>query len=590
MVNIITDHIDIWTSAQTQKTNGVGRGNHSANNQRLHGIKKLRELILELAVRGKLVPQDPNEESASILLEKIVQEKARLIKEGKLRKQEPLPEIADDEKLFDLPNGWVWSRLGDIGIIFNGNSINEKIKEEKYTSIKGGLPFIATKDVGYGWDALDYNNGILIPEDEPRFKVAHKGAVLICAEGGSAGKKCGITNQDICFGNKLFAIELYVNIKSSYILANYLCPSFYSHFTQKMTGIIGGVSTTKFSQLLVPIPPATEQHRIVAKVDELMAICDQLEQQQADRNNAHQTIVETLLVSLNSVANQDEFVEAWHGIANHFDILFTTEHSVDKLKQTILQLAVMGKLVPQDPNDEPASVLLKKIAAEKARLVMEGKISKQRQLPEIRDDEIPYKLPVGWKWVWFPDVYFFQEGPGIRNWQFRTEGIKLLNVQNIVNGKLVLDNTDKYIDPVEYEQKYLHFTIKENDLLFASSGGSWGKTAFFSDPCCKVIVNTSTVRMHPYINECSRIYMRNYVDSQIFKNQMVVQLVGMQPNFGSTHLSKVIIPLPPSAEQIRISSKVSELMALCDTLKARINDTQKTQIQLADAIVEKAVA
>jgi len=205
---------------------------------------------------------------------------------------------------------------------------------------------------------------------------------------------------------------------------------------------------------------------------------------------------------------------------------------IKKLRELILELAIRGKLVPQDPSDEPASVLLEKIAVEKVRLLKEGVIKKQKKLSEIKDDFKMFKIPDHWEWVKFSDVFFFQEGPGIRNWQFRTEGIKLLNVKNIVNGSLVLTNTEKHIDPIEYEEKYLHFTIEENDLLFASSGGSWGKTAFFYDPGYKVIVNTSTIRMHPYISECSRKFMRYFVDSSFFKQQMTIQLVGMQPNFG----------------------------------------------------------
>jgi len=365
MVNLITEHIDIWTAAQMQKTNS-GRGRRkNSNGQSPHGIKKLRELILELAVRGKLVPQEPNDEPASVLLEKIAAEKARLIKESEIKKQKPFPEISKDEKPFALPVGWGWVRLGNVGNIFNGNSVNARAKEEKYTNIEGGLPFIATKDVGYGWEELDYGNGISIPKDEPKFKVAQKSAVLICSEGGSAGKKCGITNQDICFGNKLFANELYGNIEPSYILANYLSPTFFYQFSDKMTGIIGGISAAKFSQLLLPIPPLAEQHRIVAKVDKLMAFCDQLEQKQTDSNDTHQTLVETLLATLANAADQSELAEAWQRIDNHFDTLFTTEQSIDHLKLTILQLAVMGKLVPQDLNGEPASVLLEKITKEK---------------------------------------------------------------------------------------------------------------------------------------------------------------------------------------------------------------------------------
>ncbi|MEH8207315.1 restriction endonuclease subunit S [Aeromonas veronii] len=391
--NLITDHLDLWAAAVRPKSS-AGRGSNSK--LELTGIKKLRELILELAVRGKLVPQDPSDEPASVLLERIAAEKAQLVKEGKIKKPKALPEFGWEDKPFELPEGWEWACIGYVGNIFNGNSVNAKVKEEKYTCITEGYPFIATKDVGYGFDKLDYENGVTIPFDEANFKVAHQNAVLICAEGGSAGKKCGITDQDICFGNKLFAIELFSNFEPKLLLATYLTPTFFSNFSAAMTGIIGGISVNKFSELLIPIPPLAEQHRIVAKVDELMALCDQLELRSESQLAAHQTLVETLLTTLTDSADADELSQNWARLSTHFDTLFTTEASIDALKQTILQLAVMGKLVPQDPSDEPASALLERIAAEKAQLVKEKKIKKEKQLPAISENEKPFELPQGW--------------------------------------------------------------------------------------------------------------------------------------------------------------------------------------------------
>ncbi|HFR6536424.1 TPA: restriction endonuclease subunit S, partial [Shigella flexneri] len=149
---------------------------------------------------------------------------------------------------------------------------------------------------------------------------------------------------------------------------------------------------------LFALPPIAEQERIVEKVSSLMSLCDQLEQQSLTSLDAHQQLVETLLGTLTDSQNTAELAENWARISEHFDTLFTTEASVDALKQTILQLAVMGKLVPQDPNDEPASELLKRIAQEKAQLVKEGKIKKQKPLPPISDEEKPFELPEGWEW------------------------------------------------------------------------------------------------------------------------------------------------------------------------------------------------
>lgn len=591
MVHLITEHIDIWTAAQTQKANGGrGRGNNS-NGQNSYGIKKLRELILELAVRGKLVPQDPNDKSASVLLDKIVKEKARLIKEGKIKKQKPLPEIAEDEMPFDLPVGWEWVRLGEVGNIFNGNSISARVKEAKYTNIEGGLPFIATKDVGYGWEELDYGNGISIPKDEPKFKVAHKGTVLICAEGGSAGKKCGITTQDICFGNKLFANDLYGNIESSYILANYLSPTFFCQFSDKMTGIIGGISAAKFSQLLLPIPPLAEQNRIVDKVDELMDLCNRLEQQQIDNNAAHKILVETLLATLTNTADQREFTEAWRRIANHFETLFTTGQSVDRLKQTILQLAVMGKLVPQDPTDESASVLLEQIAIEKERLIKEAKIKKQKPLPEITDEDKTFELPMGWEWVRFSqlsqEVSTGPFGTMIHKGDYIEGGTPLINPSHMIDCKIVEESS------VAVNEKKANalssYKLNDGDIVMARRG-ELGRCALVTKREDGWLCGTGSFRLKFHKN----IY-RSYI-LLLFKTTWVKGYLGgksvgaTMTNLNHGILNNLPILLPPSSEQHRIVAKVDELMALCDTLKDRLNDAQTTQIQLANAVVEQAVA
>ena len=161
-----------------------------------NGIQKLRELILTLAMQGKLVPQDPSDAPTSQLLKEIEAEKRRLAKAGKIKAPKLLPEITPSDAPYALPQGWQWVRLGAVGNIFNGNSINASEKEAKYAGAKG-LPYIATKDVGYGFDPLDYENGVCIPVGEDKFRVAHEGAVLICAEGGIAGKKGVLRDRDI---------------------------------------------------------------------------------------------------------------------------------------------------------------------------------------------------------------------------------------------------------------------------------------------------------------------------------------------------------------------------------------------------------
>lgn len=606
----IIDHLDIWTSTIKQKSR-AGRGNSKKHS--LHGIKKLRELILELAVRGRLVPQDASDEPASVLLERIAAETLQLVKDKKIKKPKALPAINEDEKLFELPNGWVFERLGLIGAIFNGNSVNASLKEQKYTGLAEGYPFIATKDVGYGFEALDYFNGILIPIDEPKFKVAHKGAVLICAEGGSAGKKCGIANQNICFGNKLFAIELKGKLDPRFILSVYLTPTFFEQFSESMTGIIGGISTAKFSGLLIPIPPLAEQKRIIAKVDELMSLCDALEAQTEASITAHQTLVETLLNALLLPANSRSdsleptldkessperlfenstelsFEQSWQRVAEHFDTLFTTSTSIDTLKQTILQLAVTGKLVEQDKSDETAAKLLARIAAEKCQLIKNNEIKKKKPIPIITNDEKLFLLPKGWEWSRVVNC--------MDNTRDISYGIIKLEAEPESGGVPTLRCSDvkpRYIDlanvrnvSTEIETTYARTRLMGGEILI-NIRGTLGGVALVPKELAGFNI-AREVAMLPLHSEISGNYLVNVIDSPFFWRMIESNLKGIAyKGLNLNLLRDFIIPLPPFEEQLRIVAKVDDLMALCDRLKARLSDAKTTQHNLTDAIVNHA--
>lgn len=237
-------------------------------------VHRLRRFILDLAVRGKLAPQDPNDEPASELLKQIEAERKKRIAKGEIKHAKPLNSITDAP--FNPPSAWMWLPLGQTGNIFNGNSIDAATREQ-LEKTETGRPFIATKDVGYGFDEIDYANGLLVDISDERFRIAQSDSVLICAEGGSAGKKTALTNREISFGNKLFANETWSVISSKFVLCVYLSDFFYLQFAEKMTGVIGGISLRNFLQLSFPLPPLAEQHRIVAKVNELMTLCSRLE-------------------------------------------------------------------------------------------------------------------------------------------------------------------------------------------------------------------------------------------------------------------------------------------------------------------------
>jgi type I restriction enzyme S subunit len=583
MVDVITKHIDVWTSALMTKST-AGRGTNGK--QTAYGIKKLRELILELAVRGLLVAQEPNDEPASVLLEKIAEEKARLVKVGKIKKQKPLPEVGEDEKPFILLNGWEWARFSDYYDVRDGTHDSPK-------SQPTGFPLVTSKNLSSG--KLDLTNVYHISKEDhlkiiERSKV-DKGDVLF-AMIGSIGNPV-IVDMDDEFSIKNVALF-------KYYLPEFSVPRYLQIFLElaavelrekSLGGVQSFVSLGNLRNFVIAVPPLAEQHRIVAKVDELMALCDRLEEQQTDSNAAHQTLVEMLLATLTQSANQTEFAAAWQRIAEHFDTLFTTEHSIDQLKQTILQLAVMGKLVPQDPNDEPASVLLEKIAEEKARLVKAGELKKQDFLPLITDEEKEFESPKGWEFARLGNITNkIGSGSTPRGGEsaYINSGIPFLRSQNIWNHGLEIN--DVAFISEETHKKMSNTVVISNDILLNITGASLGRCAVFPEDIGEANVSQHVTIIRPTISET-----KDYLHYCILSPYIQKLVWGRQVGMAREGLSKKVlelfeIPLPPLAEQHRIVAKVDELMTLCDPLKARIQSAQTTQIHLADTIVEQAVA
>ncbi|MDA8083174.1 MAG: restriction endonuclease subunit S [Nitrospiraceae bacterium] len=579
---LITNNLDLWTSAILTKST-AGRG--SNGKLEAYGIKKLRELILELAVRGKLVPQDPNDEPVTELLRKTISEKKRLVNENVLRDvKEPLyPNEPPDR---DLPNGWVWTNLYEIGEIAPRNEA-EDTEEASFVpmqliSEKYGVPVQHEMRV---WKEIESGFTHFREEDVVLAKITP------CFQNGKSAVMRGLTNG---FGAGTTELHVYRSINSctvpEYVLIYLKSPRFIGDGIPKMTGTAGQKRITRdyFAGNHFPLPPLAEQHRIVVKVDELMALCDQLEQQQTDSIEAHQTLVETLLGTLTNIATQEELSGAWTRIADHFDTLFTTEHSIDQLKQTILQLAVMGKLVPQDPNDEPASVLLKKVAEQKERLIRDGEIKRERLLPKIRDDELPFELPDSWSWARVWNVAKIITS-GSRDWAkyYSEDGAIFVTMGNLSRGdyKLRMESI-RFVRPPE-DGEGSRTKLEENDLLISITGDV-GNLGLIPKDFGEAYINQHTCLLR-FMPECKSRYFPELMRSSWSKYQFDAPQRGVKNSFRLSDVGEMIIPVPPLREQHRIVVKVDELMALCDALKARLAQAQTTQIHLADAIVEQAV-
>ena len=435
----------------------------------------LKNSILQLAVQGKLVPQCKEDEPASELTRQII-ERRNQVEKNHIK---TLSSISEEEISFDIPESWIWLRLGDFCQVYNGNSINSTVKQKKYSQKCDGHCFIATKDVGFD-HIVDYENGIYIPKEETNFKVANAGSILLCMEGGSAGKKIGVLDRDVCFGNKLCCFTPYI-IENQYLYYYLQSPVFFSSFFDSMTGLIGGVGSAKLKNLICPIPPLAEQKRIVAKIEELMPLVEEYGK------------AEEQLTKLNA-----EFP--------------------DKLRKSILQQAVQGKLTERDPADEPASELIKRIKKEKEALMKSGKIKKEKPLPEITEDEKPFDIPDTWEWVRLGELGETQTGttPSTKNPAFFGNDIPFIKPADI------------YADHINYENEGLSFAgseqgriISKNSIMMVCIGGSIGKT-YYNDRsvCCNQQINTIT----PIF--CSVKYVWLAMSSNYFRCELQKEATG----------------------------------------------------------------
>ncbi|EBM5745945.1 restriction endonuclease subunit S [Salmonella enterica] len=581
---LIVDHIDTWTTAlQTRST--AGRG--SSGKIDLYGIKKLRELILELAVRGKLVPQDPNDEPASVLLERIAAEKAELMKQGKIKKQKPLPEISEEEKPFELPVGWEWVRLEDVtdnihyGYTASAD-VTKKVKLLRITDIQDdkviwrNVPGCEIKD-------SDIEQYQLQPND-----------IVIARTGGTVGKSYLVDDLQYIAVFASYLIRLkYIKFTNANYTKIFLGSQLY--WLQLYNGVTGtgqpNVNGNTLKKMFFPLPPSNEQNKICSRVQTLLNLCDQLEQHSLTSLDAHQQLVETLLTTLTDSQNADELAENWARISEHFDTLFTTEASIAALKQTILQLAVMGKLVPQDPNDEPASELLKRIAQEKAQLVKDGKIKKQKPLPPISDEEKPFELPEGWEWSLFEDVVDIQSGitKGRNLANRKLISIPYLRVANVQRGYLDLSEVKEIDIPEEEKDKY---HVIKGDLLI-TEGGDWdtvGRTTVWCHDW--YIANQNHVFKGRIIGQgIDPYWLETYMNSP-YSRDYFASASKQTTNLASinkTQLRGCPVAIPPSSEAEKIMLKLNDFNELCEKLKLQIQSAQQTQLHLADALTDAAI-
>lgn len=582
---LITDHLDIWTAADTEKKSGRGRA--SGNPNSVYGIKKLRELILELAVRGKLVPQDPNDEPASKFLSGIKERKKILLANKQIKKNKNTANFDSSESHFQIPESWCWEKLGTLSTKLTDGSHNPP------KDAGAGVPMLSSQNVNFGRIDFSTPSRFVTHEDfeleDARTQIEPDDVLLTIV--ASLGRPAVVPK-----GAPKFALQRSVAVIRTELFPHYLClhlasPYCLAYYDEHGKGTAQkGIYLGQLSELPIAVPPIAEQHRIVAKVDELMALCDQLEAQHNNAADAHEQLVSHLLSTLTQSQDAADFNANWQRIATHFDTLFTTESSIDALKQTLLQLAVMGKLVPQDPNDEPASELLKRIQAEKAKLVAEGKIKKHRLQPKLTQDEEPFALPVQWAWVKLEELMpQFQNGASSRG---DVEGVPVivLRLADIRDRRISIE------DPRELSisKSAIHkYSLTKGDLLIVRVNGSADLVGGFI--VCE--------------EDFNGIYCDHFIRMRISSQFIDPQFLGLvgatglvrdrikdlfittagQKTVNQGHIGSLTLPLLSISEQRRIVSRVDELMRLCDQLKDCIADVSKVQKTVANALVDEAV-
>lgn len=543
------------------------------------GIAKLRELILELAVCGLLVPQDPNDEPAKMLIERIKEKKALLVKEGKIKAQEMLQPVGDGEIEFNLPINWKLTRIGDLLTVIRGASPRPK-GDPKYFSVdRTPYHWIKISDIKkHSKDKILYDTDEFLTEAGMEKSVLLPKGTLVMTNSATIGIPIFLGFNGGCIHDGYLAFPYFPddNLSSDFFFI--LLKTLKSHAVKMARGMAQlNLNTGIVRNFPLGLPPLNEQRRIVAKVNELMALCDQLEQHQNHSSTVHQRLLQTLLESLTQAADNEAFQKIWSQITAHFDTLFTTEASIDQLKQVILQLAVMGKLVPQDPNDEPASELFKRIQAEKAKLIAEGKIKKAKPLPPITDEEKPFDLPMGWKWVRFGEI--------------STIKAELVRPEDFEDFRQVApDCIEKGTGRLTEVR-----TVREAGVRGPNSRFYKGQIVY-----SKIRPSLSKVVLVDFDGLCSAdMYpIDTFIDSKFLLKQILSEFFLKQvriaenrikmPKLNQESLTAFVLPIPSISEQHRIVTKVDELMAICDQLKSRISKSQQIQEHLATAIIEKA--
>lgn len=539
-----------------------------------NSIPKLRQAILQLAIQGKLVPQDPQDEPASVLLEIIGNEKNRFMKEGIIKKSKPLPLIDKDKIPFELPKNWEWIRLGEV-VTRLGDGIHGTPSYDD----KGTFFFINGNNLSEGKIEIKENTKTVSEDEYLKYKKELNSQTVFVSINGTIGNVAFYNSEKIVLGKSVCYFNLFSQIDKQYIQILIKSDYFLKYALALATGsTIKNVSLKVMREFPIPLPPIYEQGRIVGKADQLMALCDELEQRQEIKQECCKQLNKSSIHSLTKANTKEEFTKAWGLINKNFDTLYNSIENVEELRNAILQLAVQGKLVPQNPKDEPASVLLEKMEAEKNRLIKEGRIRKNKPLPPIEKDEIPYELPQGWGWCRLGVIVDYDGA-------IKVDPKKIANDAWLLELEDIEKDTSKIIRRVPSRLK----SSTSTKAVFAKGDVLYGKLRPYLN---KVIVadengycSTEILPLKIYYGISPKYLMyalkrpdfQEYVNSKLYGTKM--------PRLRTEDGKAALIPVPPYDEQKRIADKVEHLMILCDELSVQLDQADHDGEELMKSVV-----
>ena len=550
------------------------------------GVAKLRELILTLAVQGKLVPQDPADEPASVLLQKIRAEKDRLIAEGKIKRDKPLAEIAEEEKPFELPVGWEWVRCDDYFLELCTGPFGSMIHQEDY--VRDGVPLINPSHMVGGRIIHDPRVTIKAADAERLSAYALSVGDMVLARRGEVGRFAYVTQQEhgwLC-GTGSFFVRLYSQCNREYLGLIFSDVRFRQH----LQGESVGTTMTNLNQrillnALLALPPLAEQSRIVTRVEALMRLCDALEAKGQLEAAQHTQLGSTLLGTLTASTTPEELAAHWQRVAQHFDLLLDRPQAIDALEQTLLQLAVRGLLVPQDPTDEPASALLQKIRAEKDRLIASGQIKRDKPLPPITDEEKPFELPVGWEWVRLESLASQITDGAHHTPTYLPEGVPFLSVKDLSSGFIDFSDT-RFISDQEHRELAKRCRPEMGDVLLTKIGTTGIAVVIDTHRAFSIFVSVALIKL-PTVS-VDRDFLALVINSPFVRQQSEDGTEGVgNKNLVLRKIKAFQIPIPPLTEQSRIVTRVTALRRLCADLRQRLADRQSVQARLAEALVQE---